>query len=524
MNSFDYGIVATYLGVMLWLGFRFKKSKESKDYFLGGKQFGWFSLSLSVMATQLSVISFVSAPAFVGLRPGGGMQWLAFEFGVPIASCILIGSLAPSLFRSGVVSVYTVLEKRFGASSKLLLSTVFLISRSFATSIGIYAVSLILSSILGITFWQTILIIAGITVMYSFEGGMRAIVYSEVVQMIIKVLGIILIMIFALHHMGGWEQFLTHVDHSRLQVVHFSNTGFDGTEYGFWPMLLGGLFLYCSYYGVDQSQAQKILSAKSEGSMKKMLLFNGLCRFPITLTYCMAGLILGTLFTTNASFAAQIPVDKPDLMVPVFITNYLPHGIIGLLVVAMLAAAMSTFSSVINSLSAVTMEEFVSKSAGFSKSQYVSFSKVAALVWGAIIMILAFFVGDLAKTVIEAINKVGSMFYGPVLIIFILAFYFKKVSGRSANWGLIAGITCNLILWLYFPNVFWFWWNAIGACVTFLVSITMTCLLEFKVPDSKQLITIKPQFLTMKTLILIAFFVFILAFSLAFPSLFKWFI
>src|SRR3954469_20552334 len=119
MNSFDYIIVLVYLVAMVWLGFIFKKSKGGKDYFLGSRQFGWFSLCLSVMATQLSVISFVSAPAFVGLRPGGGMQWLTFEFGVPIAMAILISSLAPSLFRSGVVSVYSFLEKRFGASSRI---------------------------------------------------------------------------------------------------------------------------------------------------------------------------------------------------------------------------------------------------------------------------------------------------------------------------------------------------------------------------------------------------------------------
>src|SRR5215204_3361900 len=202
MNGLDYGIVVLYIIVMVALGFYFKKSKGGKDYFLGGKSFGWFTLCLSVMATRLSVISFVSAPAFVGLRPGGGMQWLTFEFGVPLAMMILVATLAPSLFRSGVVSVYSYLEARFGHSSRLLLSSVFLISRTLGTSIGIYAVTLILSSILSLPFWQTIIIVAGITVLYSLEGGMKAIVYSEVVQMIIKFLGIIIIMFYALHYVG----------------------------------------------------------------------------------------------------------------------------------------------------------------------------------------------------------------------------------------------------------------------------------------------------------------------------------
>src|SRR5439155_4533 len=159
----------------------------STDYFLGGRQFGWFALCMSTMATQLSAISFVSAPAFVGLRAGGGMQWLTFEFGVPLAMIIVMVLLGPMLHRSVVVSVYT---------------------------------------------------------------------------------------------------FLAHVDRSRLRAVDFSNFGFDGREYGFWPMLIGGVFLYTSYYGTDQTQAQRILSARDEVTVKRLLLFNGLFRFPITLAYC----------------------------------------------------------------------------------------------------------------------------------------------------------------------------------------------------------------------------------------------
>ena len=521
MNAVDYVIVILYLAVMIALGFLFKKNKSGKDYFLGNRQFGWFSLCLSVMATQLSVISFVSAPAFVGLRPGGGMQWLTFEFGVPLAMAILIATLAPSLFRSGVVSVYTFLEKRFGTSSRLLLSSVFLISRSLGTSIGIYAVTLILSSILGLVFWQTILIVAGITVIYSFEGGMKAIVYSEVAQMIIKFLGIIIIMIFALHLVGGWDNFLLRVDRSRLQAVRFSNTGFDGKEFGFWPMLLGGVFLYCSYYGVDQTQAQRILSAKDEKTVKKLLLFNGLLRFPVTLCYCLGGLFLGTFYLTNPGFASLIPQNKPDLMVPVFLTHYLPHGVIGVIVVSLLAAAMSSFSSTINSLSAVTMEDFVSRSKNFDAAKYVGLSKIAAVGWGVIIITLAFFVGDIAATVIEAINKVGSLFYGSILAMFIIGFYFRKIPALSANAGVLCGVATNLILWLFFKNVFWFWWNVIGALVTLLVSLFFTYVLNNRQTVTPQIAPpVKPQFLTTYTAMLLFFFLVILSFCLLLPKLF----
>ncbi len=518
MNYIDYSIVVCYFIAMIWMGMRFKKSEKNTEYFLGGKGFGWFSLCMSTMATQLSVISFVSAPAFVGLRTGGGMQWLTFEFGVPLAMIILIAFIAPALYRSSVVSAYAFLEKRFNTSSRLLLSSVFLISRSFATSVTVYAVSLILTSILKISFTQTIFIISIVTIIYSLEGGMKAIVYSEVAQMIIKVIGIYIIIYFGFKHLGGWDNFVQHVDTTRLNVVRFRDAGFDGKEYGFWPMLLGGIFLYCSYYGTDQSQVQRILSSKDEKTVKKLLLFNGLFRFPITLSYCFGGLILGTLVSLDANFAAQIPANKPDLMIPVFITNYLPHGIIGIIIVAIIAAAMSAYSSNINSLAAISMEDFISRKWKVPETKYVMYSKLLALSWGVITLILAFFMGNIAKTVIEAINKIGSVFYGPVVCMFLLAIFTKKVQARSANIGVITGVLVNLIMWIFFKNIFWFWWNIIGAAVTFIVAMGCHYLFFNQQTDHNTFVIenepFKKALFTKETAILFSFF--ILIFSLCY--------
>ncbi len=523
MNLLDYGIVLLYFVMMIWLGFKFKKSEKNTEYFLGGKGFGWFSLCMSTMATQLSVISFVSAPAFVGLRAGGGMQWLTFEFGVPLAMIILIAFIAPALYKSSVVSAYAFLEKRFNSSSRLLLSSVFLISRAFATSVTVYAVSLILMSILQLSFMQTILIISLVTILYSLEGGMKAIVYSEVAQMIIKVLGIFIIIYYGLKEIGGWDTFIQNVDTKRLEVLRFRNTGFDNQEFGFWPMLFGGIFLYCAYYGTDQSQVQRILSAKDEKTVKKLLLFNGLFRFPITLSYCFGGLILGTLVSLNGDFASKIPIEKPDLMIPVFITNYLPHGVIGVIIVAIIAAAMSAYSSNINSLAAVTMEDFLSKKMEIPVNKYVTYSKVAALVWGLITLVLAFFMGDIAKTVIEAINKIGSVFYGPVVCMFLLAIFTKNIQAKSANTGVVFGVVLNLILWIFFKNIFWFWWNVIGAVTTFLVAIF--CHYFVYKTDSVQNTyvvanpTFKKAIWTKETAILFFYFVLIFSFCYFLTSL-----
>lgn len=477
MNALDYGIVALYFGAMIWLGLRFKRNAAGTDYFLGSRALGWFPLGMSTMATQLSAVSFVSAPAFVGLRSGGGMQWLTYEFGVPLAMIPLMALIGPMLRRSGVVSVYSFLERRFGRGSRLLLSALFIFSRAFGTGVQIYVIALVLASILMLPFWETILALGGVTIVYSLKGGLKAIVYSEVAQMIIKVLGIFVIMFTALHYMGGWSSFMEHLDHRRLQVLDFHNVGFDGREYGFWPMLFGGFFLYTAYYGTDQTQAQRILAARDERTVRQLLLFNGLLRFPITLAYCFGGLILGAFALATPEFRAAIPLDKPDLMIPVFIANYLPHGIVGIIVVALIAAWMSAYSSTLNSLTAVTMEDFVSPLVSIPAERYVGVSKYVLLAWGAATMVFGFFAGKLAATAIEAINKIGSVTYGPILGIFLLS-TLPRVTPLAANVAVAAGVCVNLVLWLFFPNVFWFWWNAIGALVTLSVGVVLGLLLS----------------------------------------------
>lgn len=517
MNQLDFGIIILYLVLMVWLGFRFKKNKAATDYFLGGKSFGWFSLCLSTMATQLSAVSFVSAPAFVGLRPGGGMQWLTFELGVPLAMIVIMTVIGPALYRSRVVSVYSFLEKRFNKTSRLLISAIFLFSRGFATGVTIYTVGLILSAVMQIAFWQCMVMLGVITIIYSLEGGMKAIVYSEVAQMIIKFMGILVIAGCGLYYIGGWENFMHYLDRSRLDVIDFSNFGFDGQEYGFWPMLFGGVFLYSSYYGTDQTQAQRILSAKDEGTVKKLLLFNGLFRFPVTLAYCIGGLILGAFVLHNKEFAALIPADKPDLMIPMFIVHYVPHGITGIIVVAIIAAGMSSYSSTLNSLSAVSMEDFIGPKLKPGSESYVTWSKLVSLAWGIVTMVLAFYVGDIAKTVIEAINKIGSMFYGPIVAIFLLAILGKKIKADAANIGLVTGVLVNLVLWLFFKNVFWFWWNAIGALVTLSIGTGLS-LVMVQIPTEKHPVdrTVYKLF-TSENIVLLIFFLCIVTFCLLLP-------
>ncbi|MEO0347710.1 MAG: sodium transporter, partial [Pseudomonadota bacterium] len=337
MNELDYVVVALYMGGLLLFGFMLRDQSSEGDYFLGGRSMGWFPLTLSTMATQLSAISFVSAPAFVGLRDGGGLKWLTYEFSLPLAMILVMFVIAPALYRAGIVSIYEFLENRFGRGTRILISASFQIVRSFATGIMVYAMGLILEAVIGIPLWQSLFVVGIITLVYSTSGGMKAVVYGDAIQMFLIFGGLLVVTIYALADIGGMGAFWQQVDTERLVAVDFDDLGLNGDEFGFIPMLFGGFVLYASYYGCDQTQAQRIISAKNLKDTRVLLFANGILRFPLVLLYCFAGLIVGVAVMGDPELASKIPADKPDYMMPIFIVEHLPHGVIGLLLVAIMA-------------------------------------------------------------------------------------------------------------------------------------------------------------------------------------------
>ena len=546
MNGLDYTIVAIYLLGFLAMGYFFKNNKDSKDYFLGGRSMGWFPLSLSTMATQLSAISFVSAPAFVGLKMNGGMKWLSFEFAVPLAMLFIMIFIIPPLFRSGVVSIYEFVERRFDVSTRLILSVVFQISRALGTGVMVYTIAIILQAVLDIDFVYTILIISIITIIYSWQGGMKAVVWGDAIQMIILFVGLLTCLFY------GWQLLNDHgglangFDPERLNVIDFNWGIGTGEEYGFWPMLIGGFFLYVSYYGCDQTQAQRMLSAKNEDTIRKLLLANGLLRFPVVLLYCTIGLIIGGLVTLAPDYLQEISAmtqkyfpqefaesgTKPDLMIPIFITKYLPHGFIGLLMVGILSAAMSSLSSTVNSLSAVSVEDFFNRGKKqLSPKRYMWISKLAVLFWGAVCMACSFLFGGSKSAVIEIINAIGSVFYGPVLVTFLLAIFSKKVNHIGMNVGILVGVLVNLVFSKTMQDIFnidlgveifWIWLNFTGVVLTLIVAYAVSYITSTsKIPVTNQDMLPKlSDFKQKEVYILVGFFVLILVFSALIPQIY----
>ncbi len=484
MTALDWTLIIGYLILMIGLSLFLGRSQANQaDYYLGGRNLPWWTVAISTMATQTSAISFLSIPAFVALKPGGGLTWLQYELAVPLAMIGVSLFLLPFFRRLELISVYRYLELRFGRPVRILISTVFLLSRGLGTGVGLYASAIILTVILDIPLSATILLMALVIVVYDTIGGMKAVVYSDVIQSIILFLGIFLCIGFAVGLFGGLDSLLTALPAERWRTIEPATGLGDGAQTPFWGFLVGGLFLYMAYYGTDQSQVQRELSTRSEADTRKSLYFNGVVRFPLTLLYVIMGLALGAAYHASLELQAQVPIESMDFLVPVFILQELPTGVRGILVAALLAGTMSSLDSALNSLSAVTMRDFVERNRQLSERQSLMLGRLTTLGWGAIIIVFAFLVGNISDTVIESINMIGSAFYGPILAAFLVGVLSQRITSAGIIAGVLFGIGSNLVLWLWFPAVFWMWWNLFGLLVTVLTSLVVSLLTPSRPPQ-----------------------------------------
>jgi SSS family solute:Na+ symporter len=469
MEALDWLIIGLYMlgmiGLSMYLG---RGQEDAADYYVGGRDLPWWAVGMSTMATQTSAISFISIPAFVALKPGGGLTWLQYELAVPLAMILVAAVLLPFLRSLRLISVYAYLELRFGGGIRNLVSIVFLLSRALGTGVGLYASAVVLNVALGTPLWLTILIMGAVTVVYDTIGGIKAVVYSDVMQFAILLVGLILCIVFATTIVGGVENVIGAIPPDRWRTID-PGTGFgDGSQTPFWGFLIGGFFLYVSYYGADQSQVQRELSASTLRDTRHSLYLNGFARFPLTLLYVFAGAAIGAVYLAVPEFRETIPEDRLDYLVPEFIVQFLPTGIRALLVASLLAAAMSSLDSALNSLSAVTMQDFVERYGKVPPERVMLLSKLTTVLWGAVVTAFAFVVGGISDTVIESINKIGSAVYGPILAAFLVGVLSRRATAQGILWGVLAGVCFNMYLWLGRPEIFWMWWNVTGLLVAVL--------------------------------------------------------
>jgi SSS family solute:Na+ symporter len=467
MNLLDWIVLTTYLvglvGLSIYLG---KGQTSQDDYYVGGRNISWWAIGISTMATQTSAISFISVPAFVAIKEGGGLTWLQYELALPLSMIAVVIFLIPFFRELNLLSVYEYLELRFGPSVRSLVSAIFLLSRGLATGVVVYSSGIVLSVALQLPLWSTILLIGVITIIYDTIGGISMVIYSDVIQMGVLVGGIILCLIYAADSVGSFGEMIAALPAERLTASDFSS-GFGGNSaVPFWAFLFGGFFLYVAYYGTDQSQVQRELSSKSAHEVKKSLMFAGLARFPLTLMYVLMGIAALSVYNISPELAASVPSDKPDYLIPQYILHVLPSGLRAILFAALLAAAMSSLDSALNSLSAVTMRDFLNKWRPES-AENLYLGKLTTVFWGILVTGFAFLVGNISETVIEAINKIGSAFYGPILAAFLVGILSKRVTTKGVITGIIAGVGFNIFLWMAHPEIHWMWWNPIGCTLGF---------------------------------------------------------
>ena len=480
LENLDWYIIFGYLVCLILLSvYLSKDQKNLKDYFVASRKQKSKKLAISILATQCSTNSILGAPAFVAFSVGGGLGWLQYELAVPLSMIAIMIFIYPIFYKLKIISIYEYLEKRFDLKTRLLMSSLFLFVRVFATGVIVYSVSIVIELITGLSFVYSVLILGLITIVYDVLGGIKAIIYSDIIQMIILTVVLIFILFYLTSIFGGFRSMFNYFPDQRNVNLNFFEHGLgDGKEFAFWPMLIGGFFLYMSYYGCDQSQMQKALCAKNQNEGQKVFFLNGIFRFPLVLLYCLIGVGIGSYSQINADFISSLPkqdgIPNFNLAVPIFLIDNLPIGIVGLTLVALFSAAMSSLDSVLNSLSAVTMEDFVKRIKTFrylSEKNNLFISRVITLFWGSLAIILAFYVEDISSNVLIAINKIGSLINGPIIGVFTLGILTKKINGNSACIGIICGFLFNLYCWVYLVNVSWLWWNAIGFVVTLKIAI-----------------------------------------------------
>jgi len=499
LAGLDLLIVAAYLAAVAGMSYIFaRRQRTGQDYFLAGRAMGGGTLALSIMANQASAVSLVGAPAFVALREGGGLLWLQYELALPLAMLLLLIFLLPALRSVPGSSIYAYAEKRYGPATRRALAGAFLLSRGLSLGVILYASALVVAEALGISVDRAILLVGLFSVAYTSLGGIVADIWSDVLQLFLLWGGTLLSAVFVFMRTGS--SVLTAIPSERVRTLELGASGLgDGATFAFWPMLFGGIFLYLAYYGCDQSQAQRLLTARDGREARRALVWNGLLRFPLVLTYCGFGLLLSGLLEVDGELRAQMTGRPPDSLVPLFMMEYLPAGLRGLLLASLLAAAMSSIDSALNSLAAVTLEDVLGRA---PLAQSVWLGRMTSLLWGLFAVSAGLVFSRSGSGVLEAVNVVGSAFYGPVLAVFVLGVLAPGVRGPHALAGLVLGLAGNLALAGWAPGVSFLWWNPAGFAVAASVAL---------VTSRAGLATSWPAWPRAESAILVGAFLFLLA-------------
>jgi len=462
LNHLDLAIIAVYLIGITLFGLRFRKKQRSlRDYFLADRNIPWWAIALSIVAAETSTLTIISIP---GLAYDSNLTFLQVVMGYVVGRVIISFVLLPHYFRGDLYTAYELIERRFGKRLRSLTASLFLLTRAAAEGVRVYAVSIVVGIALGTGEISSIAIITALTLLYTFEGGLAAVIWTDVVQTAIYVGGTLVGVGVILHLVpGGWPAIHDlAASAGKLRVFDFTPTLWK--PYTFWAGVIGGAFLTTASHGTDQLIVQRLLAARNEKQSVTALLSSGVVIFLQFALFLIVGVMLWVYYQLpSASFG------KSDYIYPRFIVSRLPHGVSGLLVAAILAAAMSNLSAALNSLSSSSMMDFyLRRHPQTDERTQLRLSRVSTILWALLLFALAVLSLHKVARVIEVGLTIASVAYGALLGVFLLGVLTRRANQTGAMIGMVFGFCAELYLWLG-TRVPWTWYVAIGTAITFAI-------------------------------------------------------
>jgi SSS family solute:Na+ symporter len=460
LNRLDFAIIGLYLAGITLFGLRFRKKQRTlRDYFLAGRDIPWWAIALSIVAAETSTLTIISIP---GLAYDTNLTFLQVVMGYVVGRVVISLVLLPHYFRGDLYTAYELIERRFGSGLRSLTAGLFLLTRAAAEGVRVYAVSIVVSIALGTGEVASIAIITALTLVYTFEGGLAAVIWTDVVQTAIYVGGTLVGLVTILHLVpGGWTAIhAAAASAGKLQVFNFS--GSVWIPYTFWSGVIGGGFFTVASHGTDQLIVQRLLSARGRKQSAAALISSGVAVLMLFALFLTIGVMLWDFYRLPTSFFG-----KPDRIYPTFIVTRMPHGISGLLIAAILAAAMSNLSAALNSLSSSAIMDFYARfRPAADEKRKMRLSRVATFVWASVLFALALIALHKVGRVVEVGLQIASVAYGALLGVFLLGVLTRRANQRGAMLGMLCGFGVDLYLWLG-TRVPWTWWVMIGTTVTF---------------------------------------------------------
>jgi solute:Na+ symporter, SSS family len=467
LNRLDFAIIALYLAGITLFGLRFRKKQRSlRDYFLAGRDIPWWAIALSIVAAETSTLTIISIP---GLAYDTNFTFLQVVMGYVVGRIVISFLLLPHYFRGDIYTAYELIERRFGRGLRSLTAGLFLLTRAAAEGVRVYAVSIVVSIALGTGEVASIAIITALTLIYTFEGGLAAVIWTDVVQTGIYVGGTLIGLATILHLVpGGWTAIHTAAASAgKFQLLDFRTS--TSITYTFWAGIIGGTFFTVASHGTDQLIVQRLLAARGRRQSAAALISSGVAVLFQFALFLIVGIMLWAYYRTPSS-----SFGRADRIYPTFIVTRMPHGISGLLIAAILAAAMSNLSAALNSLSSSAILDFyIRLRPGADETTKMRLSRFATLIWALVLFGLAIIALHKVGRVVEVGLQIASVAYGALLGVFLLGVLTRRANQMGAMLGMLCGFAVDLYLWLG-TNVAWTWWVMIGSAVTFIVGLLMS--------------------------------------------------